>query len=378
MRRRRDLFRTVILSVVPLLLGSTLAPVPGAAQADAVAVVASGLTNPRGFTWDAGGTLYVAHAGIGFAAPHAPLDPDEIPTGSTTAGVARIENGCPVTVVAGLPSGGLPDLGWIFGVSDVEILDDHLYVLVDGGGAVYGHEDRPNGVYRIDTDDTTALVADLSAWVRANPVAQPHEPINPDGEPFAMIAGDGLLWVVEANHQQVLTVTPDGTITRIADLSLLGNVVPSGVALAPEGGVYVSFLSALPFTDGSAKVVRVAPDGDVTDVWTGLTAVTAIAVGPDGALYALEMVTGNSNESPFVSPGTGKVVRQIGFDASEDVVTSLTFPVKMAFGPDGALYVATPAFGANNGEGTITRLDLSSGEVVALTDEAPAEVACAS
>lgn len=391
---------TVLVSMLPLLLGSTVRAAPATAQADAVTIVASGLTNPRGFAWDADGTLYVALAGTGGGGETA-ADPASSPStstngnardtgtpvvegagetqlGSTTASVARIEDGCPVTVVDGLPSGGLPDLGWIFGVSDVEILDGQLYAVVDGGGAAFGNPDQPNGVYRIDADGTATLVADLSAWVRANPVSQPHEPINPDSEPFAMIAGDEQLWIVEANHQQLLTVTSDGTISRIADLSVFGNVAPSGLALAPNGGVYVSFLSPLPFTDGSAKVVQIAPDGVVSDVWTGLTAVTAVTVGEDGTLYALEMATGNLAQAPFVFPGTGKVVRQTRPGAATDVVTGMTFPAKMEFGPDGALYVAGPAFGANHDEGTIIRLDLSSSQVITMptVDETPVDATC--
>jgi hypothetical protein len=60
-------------------------------------------------------------------------------------------------------------------------------------------------------------------------------------------------WVVEANHQQVLNIALGGTVTRIADLSVLGNVAPAGLTLSPQGGVYVGLLSALPFAEGSAK-----------------------------------------------------------------------------------------------------------------------------
>jgi hypothetical protein len=31
--------------------------------------------------------------------------------------------------------------------------------------------------------------------------------------------------------------------------------------------------------------VKITPDGTVTDAWTGLTAVTDVELGPDGALY---------------------------------------------------------------------------------------------
>ena len=368
------------LGLVCLILLGAVAPGANATQQDDASIVASGLTNPRGFVWGADGTMFIGLAGDGVvtvpATPSSELGEEtvegtpvvegvgEVQVGTTTASVARIENGCAITVAGGLPSGGPPDIGWTLGVDDLEIVGDTLYALVGGGGEVYGHPDQPNGVYQVNADGSTVLVADLSAWFRANPVAEPHEPISPDAQPFSMVAIDGVLWIAEANHQQVLTVTADGTVTRIADLSVLGNVAPAGIAPAPEGGVYVGFLAPLPFADGSAWVVHVADDGTVTDAWTNLTAVTSIAVGDDGTLYALEMATGNTSEPPFVAPGTGKVVRQTGPDSAEEVVTGLTFPVKMAFGPDGGLYVGYPAFGATSGEGAVARFDLTGGSVI--------------
>lgn len=177
-------------------------------------VVASGLINPKGFTWAPDGTIYVALADAA-GPPRAQTEPvpatpaadasagaqptvpgvGEAHAGSQSASVVMIENGCPVTVATGFPSATDPNLGWAFGASAVAFLDDQLYVLVDGGGTSTMNDALPNGVYLVQADGTFSLVADLSAWFRANPVAEPHEPITPDGEPFAMVAHDGALWV---------------------------------------------------------------------------------------------------------------------------------------------------------------------------------------
>ncbi len=274
-----------------------------AQEGEAVSVAASGLTNPRGLAWGDDGAMYVALAGDGSkrqeATPVATLGDKTVEgtpvvegagetfVGTDTASIVTIDEGCAVTLASGFPSGGPPEVGWVFGVDDLETLDGQLYALVDGGGEVYGHPGFPNGVYQVNADGSHELIADLSAWVRANPVAEPLPPISPDAQPFTMTAIDGALWIAEANHQQVISVQLDGTITRIADLSVVGNVAPAGIVGAPEGGAYVGFLSALPFTDGSARVVHVAEDGTVSDVWTGLTTVTAIALDADGTLLAM-------------------------------------------------------------------------------------------
>jgi plastocyanin len=144
--------------------------------------------------------------------------------------------------------------------------------------------------------------------------------------------------------------------------------VPTGIALAPGGGVYVGFLTPAPYVDGSSKVVKVSADGAVTDVWTGLTMITALTVGADGALYALEMATGNTDQPPYVTFGTGRVLRQTGANSSAEVATGLDFPIAMAFGPDGGLYVSTPAFGGDEDPGGVLRFDVSAPQPIIVPD----------
>jgi hypothetical protein len=323
-------------------------------------VIASGLTNPRDFTWGADGTLYVALAGGG--GPTAATE--EAPTskaigpfhGGPTAAVAKIENGCPVAVVTGLPSTA-DSIGSVLGAEGVAILSDHMYVAVDGGGPVHGNPDNPAGIYRVMADGTFQVVADLSTWLRANPVANEPGDYDPDADGYRMIADEAnnMLWVLEPNVGGLLSVTPDGTVTRVADLSQ-GHPVPSAIVAAPDGGVYIGNLTAAPFPDGTAKVIKVTADGMVSDVWTGLTTVTGLAVASDGTLYALEMSTGNSDTAPLV-PGSGKIVKMTGADSSEEVASGLMFPISLRIGPDGAFYVSMPAVGANDGSGSIVRIE---------------------
>ena len=334
-------------------------PVPGD-PTGGQPVVASGLTNPRGMTWGDDGALYVALAGSGGnnrATDEAPTTDAIGPyLGGPTAAVARIEDGCLVAVATGLPS-TRDAMGGVLGAEDVAFLGGQLYAAVDGGGPVHANPDQPTGIYRVDEDGGTEVVADLSASVRANPVSEIPGDYDPDAEAYRLVADEeaGRLWVVGPNNGQVLTVTPDGTIARVADLSA-GHPVPDAIALAPEGGVYVGTLTAVPFPDGAATVLHVAEDGTVTDAWTGLTAVTDLAVGADGTLYASQLSTGNLQEPPFLVPGSGQVVEQTGPDSLEVVASGLMLPVALDVGPDGALYVSLPAIGADRGEGVIVRI----------------------
>jgi sugar lactone lactonase YvrE len=341
------------------VLAHQATPAPGAVE-----VVAGGLTNPRGFAWGPDGSLYLALAGVGGEREGTLAGGPSGIFGGPTAGIVRIEGGCPVPVAEGLPSGHWRASGWIWGAMDVAFLGDELYALLGGGGADFGNPATPNGVYRVEDDGPTTLVANLSEWLADVPPNFVAPDYNSDGSLFDMEAGEDDLWVSEAVGGRLLKVAPDGAITLVADLSA-GHLVPTGIALAPDGGAYVGFETTVPYPDGASKVVHVAADGTVTDAWTGLTAVTDVVLGPDGALYAAEMATGNADEEPYLTPNSGRVVRQTGPDSLEAVVTDIPYPVALGFDAAGALHVGYPAFGpdAGAGQGAILRIDLGGGPV---------------
>jgi len=322
-----------------------------------VTVVAGGLTNPRGFDFAPDGSLAVALAGQPGA----------------NAGVARIEGGCPELIAQGLPAYRIV-FGGVTGVADVAYLGGQLYALVSGGDIDRGGQ--PNGLYRLDGAGGVELIANISAFIRDNPVVEIPGDYDTDGQPYAMLAMDDAFWVTEGNSNQVLRVGLDGSVSRVADLSR-GHPIPTGIAPIPGGGAYVGYFSRAPYQEGIAKVVKVSQDGTVSDVWTGLTLITALAVGPDGALYALEMATDHGDDPGSITQGTGRVVRMVGPAEGEPVVTGLPLPAAMAFGPDGALYISSPVFGEDDGQGTILRIDLSAGEPVAIPTDLPAGPSCA-
>jgi hypothetical protein len=354
------LFIFAVLVLVALPSATASAQSGGMQLPPGSAVYAAGLVNPRGFTWDGDGAMVVASAGTGGAtmstvqaAITEVYGPFYI---GMTAAIDKITNGCPTPVVSNLPSAAAV-LAGTYGVADVAVLDGQLYALLVGGGEVRSNPDWPSGVYAVENGGSVRLVADLSAWTRANPVENTPADYDPETGGFDMVAGDGVLWMTQPNRDEVLTIAPDGTITRIVELSAQALVL-TGIALDPDGGVYVGTMTSAPFFNETAKVLHVSLDGEVRDVWTGLTTVTGVAVGPDGALYAIEMSTGNTEEPPYLVPGSGRVVRQTGPDQAEPIATGLTFPIALNAGPDGALYVALPGIGANTGEGTILRLPL--------------------
>lgn len=351
------------LIVLALFATIPLAGAAVSAQSDeptALTVAASGLTNPYGFAFDGDGNLIVAESGIGGDQPA----PEDVPAprgpylAGPTGQLSRIDDGCPMPLAPGLAS-ARGAAGQTLGPADVAVIDDQIYLLQSAGGSTHTKSEQPAGIYAL-TGDELVLLADLGGWLRANPViAPPTEGLDPDGEWIAMVAdpaSDSLV-VVERNHEQVVRVGLDGAISRVADLSA-DDQVPSALAIAADGTIYVGNLSPEPYVAGAASVIRIDADSGSERVWSGLTLVTGLAIDQQGTLYASELSAGRERP-PIIQPGTGRIVRQTGPNTSEELVTQLHLPTAIRFGPDDALYVSLPLIGSDSGTGQVLRADLT-------------------
>jgi hypothetical protein len=221
--------------------------------------------------------------------------------------------------------------------------------------------DFPASVIRVDRHNGTwKLVANLSAFFAANPVAQPNpRDFEPDGTLFSMIAVGRKLYAIEPNQGRLLEVNPEnGKIRQLLDFSASeGHIVPTAVVF--DGVFRVGNLNTFPIVPGTAKILDVTRRGQIIDETTGFTAITGLALDRDDRLYVLEL----STEPGRPTPGTGKVVLAKDGGEIEEILTGLTLPAgNMAFGPDGALYLSNFSAIATPGAGQIVRLEVRSPE----------------
>lgn len=117
---------------------------------------------------------------------------------------------------------------------------------------------------------------------------------------------------------------------------------PTGIARDGDNFYLVNLNPFAPGSDGHASLWKLTDDGQLSHITSGLTAAVGVAVH-DGQIYALEAFTGFFAPAPFVAH-TGMVVRLNPHGGWDPVVTGLSFPTAMTFGPDGNLYISNKGF----------------------------------
>ena len=368
--RKKIFLPLSVVTIISLVIGSCTHEFPPPCNCNptelvvTVSVYASGLNNPRGLKFGPDGNLYVAEGGIGgtnsstgCAQVIVPIGPY---TGSNTgARILKINHYGTVTSVAdNLPSSQTaPTQGsLVSGVADIAFIGNTLYGVLGGAGCSHGVPSIPNGLIKVHADKTWNMVANLSAWQMAHPVANPEpDDFEPDGTWYSMLNQGGNFFAVEPNHGEIVKITASGSISRLIDISATqGHIVPTAMVFH-DGNFYVGNLSPFPIT-GASKVYKVTPSGNISVVASGFSTIVGLAFDKIGGMYVLENTTGN----PFPTPGSGDVVRIDPTGSRRILVTGLNLPTAMTFGPDDRLYISNWGFGPPAiGGGQILKVDIA-------------------
>ena len=179
-------------------------------------------------------------------------------------------------------------------------------------------------------------------------------PARPTRTPGAIVAGpDGNLWFtasnVDNNIAGIWRLTPSGVFT---EFPVPG--APLDIVVGPD--------HALWFTESSQKIGRITTGGAVTEFSlpppdTSNSGISAIAAGPDGALW-------------FIDTAAGKIgqITTSGAVTEFPLPTADSQPEDIAAGPDGALWFTEPLthkIGRITTSGTITEFPLAKPDRIA-------------
>ena len=353
------------------LLAAVLSP--GLALAE-LTIVAEGLDNPRGISFDARGALYVVEAGRGGEGPPCAPGPDgrTVCYGETGA-ITRVWKGVQERIVEGLPSLAGPDGGTAIGPNDISHQGVGGALVTIGLGndpSVRDTELAPVGHgFGIMIQVSASGAIKFAFDVAAHELAENPEPAHVDSNPYSVVNLPGGAVVADAGANAVLWVDQSGEILTMEVFGpelvpappFLGlppgakipmEAVPNCVAQGPDGSIFVGQLTGFPFPVGGAKVYRLLPGGGREVVSDGFTNIVDIDLDDDGNLYVLEyarysMLSGNlTGALTKVAPDGTKV---------ELASQGLVAPTSVAVGPDGAPYVSN--FGIFPDIGTVVRVD---------------------
>jgi hypothetical protein len=331
-------------------LDSPDAPVPAFITAASVSVVMSNLNSPRGLAWGPEGALYVAEAGTtsstGVCVPFLDGPRSLTKCYSGTGSISRLWKGQQQRVASGLPSTFIVEEGFATGPNDISFVGrGNAYVPIGWGadpalreqmgevGALTGTlvKVEPSGQWRV--------VADIAAFeASGNPAGG-----SPYSNPYGVLAEAGGRFVVDAGGNSLVEVAANGNVSLVATFPSTAapppfnqsEAVPTKIERGPDGALYVSTLSGVPFLAGSAVIYRVVP-GQAPQVYEGgFKTITDFAFGPDGSLYIVQFAT-----APLFFGGPGALIRVAPDGTRSTITTDLFQPTGVTVGPDGAIYVS--------------------------------------
>jgi len=131
-------------------------------------------------------------------------------------------------------------------------------------------------------------MANLSRFLMNHPVANPDpDDFEPDGTWYSMVAVGGDLFAVEPNHQEIDRISPTtGGISRLIDISVshpapTNWVGPTAIAYH-NGNFFVGTLNPFPIVQGSSKVFKITPTGQISVFRVGLTTILGLAFDSAG------------------------------------------------------------------------------------------------
>jgi sugar lactone lactonase YvrE len=219
-------------------------------------------SDPFGVTAAPDGSIYVADAG-------------------RAQRVRRIAPDGTVTTVAG----GEP--GYRDGPASTARLDTPSGVAVDAGGGVLVADTGNHAIRRIAPDGSVTTVAgDGIPGHRDGPARQARF----RGPTGIAVDARGRIIVADTYNDRIRAIHPDGTVSTIAGSGTPGLAegpaaasafdTPSGVAVDPDLNIYVADF-------GNVAIRKISPDGHVTSVpHHGLVRPTGVAIAPGGGIYA--------------------------------------------------------------------------------------------
>jgi hypothetical protein len=344
-------------------------------------VVATNLNNPRKLFLAPSGAIFVVEAGTGGSDKCLGTGPNTYCVG-LTGSIMRIANGAQRRVVTGLASWAIPGGQRAQGPAAI-IVRGRTYDVLMGDAVSNAHGGNalgPDGSTAGDLIATPPGKAAPRAIARFADFEAAHNPDHGagpgskfgdppiDSNPYALAAYRGGFAVADAGANDLLWISPRGTISVLAVFptqtekltksiatrlgaptltSLSVQSVPSSVTVGPDGALYVGELTGRPFQPGAARIWRVVPGQKLSLYASGFTNITDLAFDGKNLLVLEAAAKGLWADPTFA----GALIR-VAPDGTRTVLASkgLVAPTGLAVG-QGRIYIANYGFFPGTGPG---------------------------
>ncbi len=296
--------------------------------------IATGLVLPVGLEADSSGQLWVAEMGAD------PTDPAAPGVGRVSMLAGNLDGGfTQVPLLENIPV-AFNTFGEPSGTHHISFASDGSMLVATGGPYIPGQ--LPLGsITRLDPTFSSLAAGphaiDGAATIENIPifpyVRQDAGYADSNVYSAAEIGGD--LWIVDAGANAVIRRDAAGGFSVLADIPNKVNPkgttpptsqsVPTRIISDGRGGAYLAELTGFPFVDGSADIYRLAADGTLTTVASGLKTLVDLTLAEDGSL----LVCSAGDFDPTTqqpTPGTGKVLRVRQDGSFETFIDGLWLP----------------------------------------------------
>ncbi len=390
-------FTAAFLTVCLAIISSSLQP----AKAESLKVVAKGLNNARGLTVGSDGSIYVTESGVGGdgkCMPSPSVGGQLLCAGNSGAVTKITPDGKQNQIITGLPSLALED-DQIEAAGPQDLKFDafgNAYLLVGMAGnpghrdaqlnAAGGNQIPPDQV--VDSPGLGRLYKfdrQAGAWFSIADMPPYELAKNPDqgdviSNPYALTLIGNTAYIVDAGGNSLYRVGLDGSSLQAIGLprQILKNPifpkpqpgevlppgapppgqepkeipiqsVPTGIAVGPDGALYVSEFTGFPYPEGKARIFRIDRDGKPEVYAEGFTQIGDVEFDKQGNMYVLQIADqslwkGKLDSSLIKVAPDGK--RTTVVKAGEGLVAATALDI----GPDGAIYITNKGITPGTGE----------------------------